>query len=207
MRSKVSRNKTTPSTKTIILKSRSQPLRSIQLSSRLPMTNQLTLQSDETPRSPTTRDLNLSRPRSSCLSVSSTSRWTRPPQPSKLAWLRFSLRPPQQISAQSLRTSKVLSGRTTWGRANSSQGLGWPSKTRNTVGEHRLPRISQLVDRARCLTPRTWEGASRCPTTIARVRLREAMTWNPTWTIWAWTTSLNEKSYNFITSIESNFAL
>ena len=124
MRCKESKNKTTPSTKTIILKSRSQPLRSIQRSSRLPTMNRLTLQWEETLRSPTTRDPSPSRPRSYSLSASLTSPWIRRPLPSRLVWPRFSQRPHQLIYAQSPRTSRASSGRTMWGRASSSQESG-----------------------------------------------------------------------------------
>ena len=134
-RFKESKNKTTPSTKIIILKSRSQPLRSIQRSSRLPTMNRLTHQCVETLRSPTTRDRSLNHPRSYCLSVSLTSPWTRRPLPSRLVSPRFSQRPHQLTFAQSPRASKASSGRTTWGRASSNQESGWRSKTRNTIGE------------------------------------------------------------------------
>ena len=113
MKCKESKNKTTPSTKTIILKSRSQPLRSIQRNSRLPRMNRLTRQWEETLRSPITRDRSPSHLRSFFLSASSISPWTRLPLPSRLEWPRFSLRLHQLTCAQSQKISRASSGRTT----------------------------------------------------------------------------------------------
>jgi len=94
------------------------------------MMNRPTLQFVATHKSPTIKDQSRNRRRSSCLSASWTSPWTRRPPPSRPGWPRFSQKPPPRACATSRRASRASNERITWGRVSYSLALACSSKTR-----------------------------------------------------------------------------